>query len=86
MEDIRGRTEGSDKLAITFVVLSRANAAKVKRPLRFCLEELVERADCRCLGRFKVSFEIVPKGAAVPGRGEGGLATGGEVRGANDGD
>jgi hypothetical protein len=30
---------------MAFVVLSRANAAKVKRPVRFCFEEKVERAD-----------------------------------------
>jgi hypothetical protein len=43
--DGRERTEGSDRLAIAFVVLSRANAANVKRVPRFCFDELVESVD-----------------------------------------
>ena len=41
----RERIVGSDKLAIAFVVLSRANAANVNNPVRFCFAELVERVD-----------------------------------------
>ena len=41
----RERIEGSDKLAIALEVLSRANAANVKNPPRFCLDELVDSVD-----------------------------------------
>lgn len=38
--------EGSDKLAIALVVLSRASAAKLYRPPKFCFEdELKEKVD-----------------------------------------
>ncbi len=60
--DGRGRMEGSDRLAIAFVVLSRANAAKVKIVPRFCFDELVESVDWWCLrlltGRFERSFGV----------------------------
>jgi hypothetical protein len=45
VDERRGRTEGSEKLAIALVVLSRANAAKVNSPPRFCFEELVDNVD-----------------------------------------
>lgn len=41
----RDRIEGSDRLEIAFVVLSRANAAKLKSPVRVVFEELVEGVD-----------------------------------------
>jgi hypothetical protein len=41
----RERIEGSAKLAIALVVLSRANAANVKSAPRFCFDELVESVD-----------------------------------------
>jgi hypothetical protein len=46
IEPCEGRflIEGSDRLAMAFVVLSRARAARVKRPGLFCL---VERVDWR---------------------------------------
>ncbi len=47
--DGRWRIEGSDKLAIAYDVLSRANAANVDSAPRFCLVELVEEVDWRCL-------------------------------------
>ena len=58
----RERMEGSDKLEIAFVVLSRANAAKVKRVPRFCFDELEESVDWWCFklltGRFERSFRV----------------------------
>jgi hypothetical protein len=45
LEEGRERIVGSDKLAIALDVLSRANAASVNKPVRFCFEELVERVD-----------------------------------------
>ena len=44
-DDGRERIVGSAKVAIAFVVLSRANAANVNNPVRFCFEEPVERVD-----------------------------------------
>lgn len=38
----RERNAGSAKLAIALLVLSLANTAKVNKPLRFCLKELVD--------------------------------------------
>lgn len=66
-DEIRGRTDGSERLAIALVVLSRANAANVNNPLRFCLEELVESVDWRCLGRFKVSLDVDAARAILSG-------------------
>lgn len=66
-DEMRGRTEGSARLAIAFVVLSRANAANVNNPLRLCFAELVESVDCRCLGRLKVSSENEPGGTVLTG-------------------
>ncbi len=43
--DGRVRIEGSEKLAIAFDVLSRANAANVDSAPRFCFVELVESVD-----------------------------------------
>ena len=58
----RERMEGSDKLAIAFVVLSRANAAKVKMVPRFCFVELEERVDWWCFklltGRLERSVRV----------------------------
>jgi hypothetical protein len=48
-EFLKRTVEGSERLAIALDVFSRANAAKVKRPVRFCLVELVDKADWRCL-------------------------------------
>jgi hypothetical protein len=45
----RVRIVGSARLAIAFVVLSRANAANVKRPERFCFVEFVDNVDWRFL-------------------------------------
>jgi hypothetical protein len=44
-EDGRVRIGESDMLAIALVVLSRANAAKENKPLRFGLAEPVESVD-----------------------------------------
>lgn len=41
-KDGRGRRAGSERLAIAMLVLSRAKAARLKRPERLCLEELVD--------------------------------------------
>jgi hypothetical protein len=72
--DGRVRIEGSDRLAIAFEVLSRANAAKVNSALLFCFSELVEGDDWRCLKlliwRFEMSFRIGPAAEASTRAGE----------------
>jgi hypothetical protein len=48
-EEGRVRIGESDRLAIALEVLSRANAARENRPLRFGFAELVESVAWRCL-------------------------------------
>jgi hypothetical protein len=45
LDDVRDRTEGSERDAIALVVLSRAKAAKVNKPVRFCFEDTAESED-----------------------------------------
>lgn len=65
-EEARALIVGSVKLAMALVVLSRAKAAKVNKPVRFDLLELVvDRVDCRFLKVAFRSLESVGDAVAI---------------------